>query len=158
MKKYFYLLICFGIFLASCGSHKPPEIPFKQIPKDTASLMWKKYNVPPIQADTSYREVPKMYGFDITTLETITAQSDSGKVVEVNFFIAAYLDVRPEYEKNTVIMQIVRERDSKKYYYFYDLRQRLGPLLTSTTGGEQGLPLCPPPPDCIPPGMGDAQN
>ena len=153
MKKYFYLLICFGMFLVSCGSHKKaPEIPFKQIRNDTASLMWKKYNVAPIQADTSYIEVPKMYGFDIKTLESITAQSDSGKVAEVNFFIAAYLDDHPIYEKNTIILQIVRELEGKKYYYFYDVRKPVNRLGQTTDGG---LPLCPPPPDCVPPGIGN---
>ena len=155
MKKFFYFLIGPGIFLASCGSHKAPEIPFKQIPNDTASLMWKKYNVPPIQADTSYIEVPKMYGFDIETLESCTAKSDSGKVVEVNFLMAAYLDERPMYEKNTVLMQIVREKGNKKHYYFYDIRK---PITTLGQTSDGGLPLCPPPPDCVPPGIGDVQN
>lgn len=154
MRNYFYLLIGSGIFLASCGSHKPPEIPFKQVPTETATLMWKKYNSQPPTADTNYREVPRMYGFDTETLESFTAKSDSGKVLEVNFMIAAYLDERPEYLKNTVLMQIVREKDKKKHYYFYDLRQLLKPLVN----GEGGLPMCPPPKDCIPPGVGDAQE
>jgi hypothetical protein len=151
MKNYLYLLICSCIFLASCGSHKPPEIPFQQISKDTAGLMWKKYNSTPPTADTSYREVPKMYGFDTETLKSLSATSDEGKVLDVNFFIAAYLDERPEYSKNTVLMQIVREKDRKKYYYFYDVRQPIT-TLSATKGG--GLPLCPPPPDCVPPGIG----
>jgi hypothetical protein len=154
MKNYFYLLICSGIFLTSCGSHKPPEIPFKQIPNDTASLMWKKYNSQPPTADTNYREIPRMYGFDTETLKSFTAESDSGKVTDVNFMIAAYLDERPEYLKNTVLMQIVREKDSKKYYYFYDIRQPIKTLNMSVTGG---LPLCPPPKDCVPPGIGDVK-
>lgn len=151
MKNYFYLLICSGIFLASCKSHKAPEIPFKQVPNDTASLMWKKYNNQPPLADTNYREVPRMYGFDAETLESFTEESKDGDVVEVNFMIAAYLDDRPVYLKNTVLMQIVREKEKKKYYYFYDLRQPLNAMST-TKGG--GLPLCPPPPDCVPPGIG----
>jgi len=158
MKNYFYLLICFSIFLASCGSHKKaPEIPFKQIPNDTASLMVKKYNSQPPQADTSYREVPRMYGFDIKQLETFTAESDSGKVVEVNFMISAYLDERPMYLKNTVLMQIGREKGNKKYYSFYDLRQPFStPDIDISLQG--GLPLCPPPPDCIPPGVDDVKQ
>lgn len=154
MKKSFYYLMGLGIFLASCGSHKSPEIPFKQVPNDTASLMVKKYLVQPPQADTSYIEVPKMYGFDTKTLESFTAKSDSGEVVEVNFMIAAYLDVRPVYLKNTVLLQIVREKDKKKYYYFYDLRE---PVTNSNMSFKGGLPLCPPPPDCIPPGIGPVQ-
>ncbi len=154
MKKSFYFLIGLGIFLASCGSHKPPEIPFRQVPNDTASLMVKKYLVPPPQADTSYIEVPKMYGFNAETLESFTEKSDSGEVVEVNFIIAAYLDTPPVYLKNTVLMQIVRELEKKKYYYFYDLRE---PVSNSNMSLKPGLPLCPPPPDCIPPGIGPAQ-
>jgi hypothetical protein len=154
MRKSIYSLICFGIFLASCGSHKPAEIPFKQIPNDTAILMWKKYNSEPPTADTNYREVPRMYGFDTETLESITETSDAGKVTDVNFMIAAYLDERPEYLKNTVLMQIVRAKDKKKYYYFYDLRQPLKAMVK----GEGGLPMCPPPKDCVPPGMGNAQD
>ena len=152
MKNYFYLLICSAIFLASCGSHKAPEIPFRRVPNDTAGLMVIKYLGQPPKADTSYMEVPKMYGFGTETVESFTAESDSGKVVEVNFMIAAYLDERPEYLKNTVLLQIVREKEGKKYYYFYDIRQPVR-TLDITTGG--GLPLCPPPPDCIPPGVGD---
>jgi hypothetical protein len=150
MRNYFYLLICSGIFIASCGSHKAPEIPFKQVPNATASLMWKKYNSQPPTADTNYREIPRMYGFDTETLNSFTAASDSGKVTDVNFMIAAYLDDRPLYFKNTVLMQIVREKDKKKYYYFYDLRQPVSTLNVSKGGG---LPLCPPPADCIPPGV-----
>ena len=156
MKNYFYLLICIGMFLASCGSHgshkKAPEIPFKQVSNDTASKMVKKYNNQPPQADTSYREVPRMYGFDIKQLEAFTAETDSGKVVEVNFMISAYLDERPMYLKNTVLMQIGREKGNKTYYAFYDLRQ---PVSTPdiNISLKPGLPLCPPPPDCIPPAI-----
>jgi hypothetical protein len=149
MKNYFYLLICFAMFLASCGSHKKaPVIPFKQISNDTATKMVQKYNNQPPQADTSYREVPRMYGFDISQIEAFTSESDSGKVVEVNFMISAYLDERPVYLKNTVLMQIGREKGGKTYYAFYDLRQ---PVNTLDMPIKQGLPLCPPPPDCIPP-------
>jgi hypothetical protein len=155
MKNYFYLLICSGMFLVSCGSHKKaPEIPFKQIQNDTASKMILKYNGQPPQADTNYREVPRMYGFDIKQLESFTAESDSGKVVEVNFMISAYLDERPVYLKNTVLMQIGREKGGKIYYSFYDLRDPVSNLDVSLKGG---LPLCPPPPDCIPPGITPAQ-
>jgi hypothetical protein len=149
MKKSIYLLICSGILFASCKSHKPPEIPYKQVPNATATLMWKKYNSLPPTADTNYREVPRMYGFDEETLESITANSDSGKVTAVNFMIAAYLDERPEYLKNTVLMQIAREKDKKTDYYFYDLRQPTEAM--AKVGG--GLPVCPPPKDCIPPGI-----
>lgn len=155
MKNYFYLLICSGMFLASCGSHKPPEIPFKQIPNETASLMWKKYNSQPPTADTNYREVPKMYGFDKETMESFIAKSNEGKVTDVNFMIVAYLDERPEYLKNTVLMQIVREKEKKKVYYFYDLRQPLEPV--DKDEAAKGLPVCPPPKDCVPPGIGPSQ-
>ena len=152
MKNYFYLLISFGMFLASCGSHKKgSEVPFKQISNDTATKMVQKYNSQPPQADTSYREVPRMYGFDIKQIEAFTAESDSGKVVEVNFMISAYLDERPVYLKNTVLMQIGREKGNKTYYSFYDLRQPVSNLNINLKGG---LPLCPPPPDCIPPVVG----
>lgn len=151
MKKYFYLLICFGIFLASCGSHQTPQIPYGAVANDTAGSMVKKYMSQPPHADTSYREVPKMFGFNKETMESFIAKSDEGEVVEVNFMIAAYLDERPEYLKNTVLLQIVREKEEKKQYYFYDLRKPISTLDMSLKGG---LPLCPPPPDCIPPGIG----
>lgn len=154
MKNYFYLLICSGIFLASCGSHKAPEIPYGAVANDTASAMVKKYLGQPPQADTSYLEVPKMFGFNRETMEAFIAKSDEGEVVEVNFMIAAYLDERPEYLKNTVLLQIVREKETKKQYYFYDLRKPISTLDMSLKGG---LPVCPPPPDCIPPGVGDVK-
>ena len=154
MKKSFYYLIGLGIFLASCGSHKTPEIPFKQIQNDTASLMWKKYNSQPPTADTSYSEIPRMYGFDTKTLESFITESNEGKVVEVNFMIAAYLDERPMYLKNTILMQIGREKDTKTYYSFYDLRE---PVNTLNSTEKPGFPLCPPPPDCVPPGIGPVQ-
>ena len=68
----------------------------------------------------------------------------------MNFIISAYLDERPLYLKNTVLMQIGREKGGKTYYSFYDLRQ---PVSTQEIDMslKQGLPLCPPPPDCIPP-------
>ena len=154
MKKSFYYLIGLGLFLASCGSHKSSKVPFGAVPNDTAILMVKKYNSQPPTADTSYSEVPRMYGFDTKTLESIIANSNEGKVVAVNFMIAAYLDARPMYLKNTILMQIGREKDKKIYYYFYDLRE---PLNTLGSTEMPSLPLCPPPPDCVPPGIGPVQ-
>jgi hypothetical protein len=143
------------LLLASCGSHKEPEIPFGSVPNDTASLMIMKYQGQPPKADTNYREVPRLYGFDEETMESLIAKSNEGEVIEVNFMIAAYLDERPMYLKNTVLIQVVREKEKKKAYYFYDLRK---PLNTMQVNKGGGLPLCPPPQDCIPPGVGNAQD
>jgi hypothetical protein len=150
MKKYFYFLASISLFLASCDSDSDDKgrvIPYKMVPNDTAKLMIKKYFSQPPAADTNYREVPRLIRFDAETVKSFTSDSNDGKVAEVNFMIAAYLDDRPFLLKNTMLLQIARENGSVKQYYFYDLRE---PNKSINAAG--GSTLCPPPQDCIPPG------
>jgi hypothetical protein len=149
MKKYFYFLASISLFLASCHSDsddKERVIPFKPVPNETAKKMIGKYFSQPPTADTNYREVPRLILFDAETVKSFTSDNKDGKVTDVNFMIAAYLDERPVYLKNTMLLQIGRMKDSTKQYYFYDLRESTKSV--SSGGGS----LCPPPQECIPPG------
>ena len=141
MKKYFYLLIFFSIILVSfsCKSHH--QIPFKSVPNETAKLMINKYLTPDSTADTSFKEVPKRLDLDAETLKTFTEKNKDGKVEEVRFILAAYLDARPTYLKNTILLRVKRGKDM---YYFYDLRVQID----QSTKAEIAGPVCPPPPDC----------
>jgi hypothetical protein len=156
MKNISYFLICLSIFLAACDSKKSPEpdipasrltpaaIPFKRVPNDTASLMIRKYFSQPPMADTSYREVPRLLRLDAETVKSFTAGNKEGEVVQVNFMIAAYLDNRPFLLKNTMLLQIGRQKEKRIVYEYYDLRE-------SKTTFAGGSTLCPPPLDCVPP-------
>lgn len=153
MKHSFYLLICFSLFLASCSDTSSPGIPYKPVPKDTARLMILKYLTPGSNADTSFLEVPKVLSFDPKTLKTFTEKTKEGEVTEVRFILAAYLDSnRLVGLKNTSLLQI--KRTDNKYYY-YDLRIQWDPkknvLVPDNVNPKDGV--CPPPVDCIPPGV-----
>ena len=145
MKNYFYLLICFGMFLASC-SHSSHNIPFQPVGSDTAIKMISKYLTPDSTADTSFREVPKRLDLDAETLKTFTEKNKNGKVVKVRFILAAYLDHREMYLKNTILLRILR--DNKEYYY-YDLRVPVDPETGIVISmAQEKSPVCPLPPDC----------
>jgi hypothetical protein len=161
MKKTFYYMISFGLLLASCNSDSSSKkstpmsqsapdtsqvIPFKRIREDTAKLMIDKYNKRPITADTSYREIPRVWGYDAKTIQSFTAPNAEGEVVSAYFIIAAYLDKRPVLSKNTVILLVVRNKE-KPIITYYDLRD---PIKQFGVGGGG---VCPPPDDCQIPGQ-----
>jgi hypothetical protein len=156
MKNSFYLLICFSLFIASLSScsHSSSGIPFKHVSKDTASKMIKKYLKPEPTADTNFREVPKLLALDAKTLKTFTEKNKDGDVTEIRFILAAYLDSGLMTGlKNTILLQLKR---TNNVYYYYDLRVQWDPVANTAVIGpklNKDNSICPPPMDCIPPGL-----
>jgi len=157
MKKLFILPLVSGILLMSCGGSHSGEIPFKPVANDTAGKMILKYLKPEPGADTNFREVPKVLSLDAKTLETFTAKNKEGDVLETRFILAAYLDSnRISGLKNTILLRVKRSNDK---YYYYDLRIQWDPKSHKAVPDvDKGNGVCPPPIDCIPPGVGDLKE
>lgn len=155
MKYSTCLLVCAGLFLASC-SHDPSSsagIPFKPVSTDTAKMMILRYLKPQPGVDTSFGEVPKVLSLDPVTMRTFAEKNKEGEVEEIRIILAAYLDSnRLAGLKNTYLLQI--HRSDKKYYY-YDLRVQWDPKTNSIRplGNDPKDKVCPLPADCIPPGL-----
>jgi hypothetical protein len=155
MKNINYLLICFGIFLASCGSPSSPsspKVPFKPVGNDTAKLMIKKYLTPESTADTTFKEVPKMVGLDTKTIKSFITGND---VLGIKFILAAYLSdtVTAPLAKNTILLQIKMKKGAGNIFNYYDLRVQWDPnsnTLVKSSGvlWDENDFICPPPDDC----------
>jgi hypothetical protein len=152
MRNANYLLICFGIFLASCGPSSSPKIPFKPVGNDTANQMIKKYLNPDSTTDTTFKSVPKIVAFDTKTLKSFTAGND---VEGAKFILAAYLSenlVTP-LNRNTILLQIKMKKAGKVTFNYYDLRLQWDPnsnTLVNSSGvlWDTNDFVCPPPNDC----------
>ena len=142
MKKINYLLICFCLFLISCGDDK---VPYQTVPNAAAVQMIKYYLDSTSTADHSFLEIPKVTGFDPKTLKAI---AKGGNVEQVKFFLAAYLLGVPTIpgQRNTVLLQVMMMKDGNKTYSYYDIRKQIDPKTNEVIDAKDSV--CPLPNDC----------